>query len=220
MYKLDLHTHSIGSPDGGLRLEDYQQALTSGRLDYVAITDHETIETAQSFCKQLGDLANQIIVGEEIKTTDGEIIGLYLNEAIPSGLTPRQAVAAIKSQNGIVYIPHPFETVRSGISKVALKEIIDDVDIIEVHNGRAVFGSRGDLAKIWASKYDKAGAASSDAHGARGWFKTYSSVNEAPNRDNMVEILMTAELQIGMVGLGILYPKINRLKRKFRRGNI
>jgi predicted metal-dependent phosphoesterase TrpH len=217
--KVDLHTHSIGSPDGGLGLNDYRQALISGQLDYVAITDHETVETAQEFCRQLGELAGRVIIGEEIKTTDGEIIGLYLHQTIPGGLTPQQTVDAIKAQNGLVYIPHPFETVRSGISELALGKIIDEVDIIETHNGRAVFGNRGELAKKWAENHQKSPASSSDAHGRHGWLRTYSEVAETPRRDTLVPLLQAGRRVTGLVGMGVLYPKLNRLKRKLARGN-
>lgn len=216
---VDLHTHSVGSPDGGLDLNDYRQALVSGRLDYVAITDHGSIETALEFGRLLDELAGRVIVGEEIKTTEGEIIGLYLREAIPDGLTPQRTVDAVKAQNGLVYVPHPFETVRSGVSEAALGKIIDEVDIIETHNGRALFGRKGRLAEKWAMKYDKAQASSSDAHGRRGWTRSYSIIAEAPTRDNLVQQLRKGGRVAGRPGISVVYPKFNRLRKKLTRGS-
>ena len=213
--KIDLHTHSVGSPDGGLTGEDYRRVLENGQLDYVAITDHGTVEMALKIQQKLGKLGKRVIIGEEIKTTDGELIGLYLTENIPEGLSPIETIGAIKAQGGLVYVPHPFETVRSGMSERGLESVIEAIDIIETHNGRAYFGNKGSSAAKVAARYHKATAAASDAHGRAGWARTASIITEKPNRENLVELLKNANQQTGRVGIGILYPKCNRLKKKF-----
>ncbi len=109
MFKVDLHTHSVASPDGGLTAQDYLQFLEKKDLQVIAITDHDTITFASDLQAQLGV---RIIVGEEITTTEGEIIGLFLSKGIPPGLSPEETIHRIRRQNGLVYIPHPFETVR------------------------------------------------------------------------------------------------------------
>lgn len=215
MYKVDLHTHSTGSPDGSIKSADYAKALHQGVLDYIAITDHNTIDNALSIQHELGD---HIIVGEEISTKEGEIIGLYLTQAIPAGLSVLAAVELIKSQNGIVYVPHPFESVRQGLSPTTLDSIASSVDIIETHNGRALFQNRGQQAREWAEHNDVGRAASSDAHGRIGWGKTYSILSEQPNRETLPSLLIRAQYHEGMVGIrGVLYPKYNRLKKRFNR---
>ncbi len=146
--KIDFHTHSVVSPDGALTEAHYQKMLQTG-LDCVAITDHNTTAFAQKLHKKLGD---QIIVGEEITTTQGEIIGLYLTDDVPAGLTGLETVKVIKKQRGLVYIPHPFETVRKGITQEVLDKIADFVDIIETNNGRAVFQNKSNGAKAWAAR--------------------------------------------------------------------
>lgn len=212
--KIDLHTHSIGSPDGGLTAEDYRNVLESKCLDYVAITDHGTIEAALVIKQQLGVLENRIIIGEEIKTSDGELIGLYLKETIPERMSLAETVAAIRRQGGLVYVPHPFETVRSGVSKKGFETIADLVDIIEVYNGRAYFQNRGFEAMSFAEKYGMAVSAASDAHGRHGWGITATIVNEPPTQENLKKLITNGTLQTRRVGLGILYPKFNRLKKK------
>src|SRR5476649_2676258 len=102
MYKIDLHTHSIASPDGSITLEDYRSILNSGRLDMVAITDHNTIGFAMATKKTLGV---RIIVGEEIKCLEGEIIGLFLSKPVEPGRPYTQTIEDIKDQGGLVYIP-------------------------------------------------------------------------------------------------------------------
>jgi predicted metal-dependent phosphoesterase TrpH len=211
MYKVDLHTHSIASRDGGIQASQYEHALSSGLLDYIAITDHNKVSFALELQQQLGD---HIIVGEEINTIEGEIIGLYLQEAIPRDLPAHEAVKRIKHQAGLVYIPHPFETVRRGIQKSVLEQLIDTVDIIEVYNGRAVFQNKGPQAVTAARLNNKPGAASSDAHGAKGLGTAYSLVKDKPTVKNLPKLLHTAQLAMEHPPLKtLLYPKFNRIRK-------
>lgn len=215
MYKVDLHTHSIASPDGGLKLADYRRILQRGKLDAVAITDHNTISFAQVAQARLGEKV--IIVGEEITTQQGEIVGLYLEEAVPAGLTLDEAIAAIRAQNGLVYVPHPFETVRQGIQQEDLDKIANAVDIVEIFNGRAIFQNRSKMAVAWTAEHQKVGAASSDAHGIVGWGRTCSLLQKVPRRETLVAQLAEAKYRAQSVQLGVLHPKVNRLYRKFKR---
>jgi len=210
--KIDLHTHSVASPDGSLTEEDYRRMLDDGSLDYIAVTDHNTISFAQELHEKIG---HQIIVGEEITTRDGEIIGLYLQSPIRPGMSAVETISAIKAQEGLVYIPHPFETVRKGIKQELLDEVSLGVDIIEVHNGRAVFQNTSKQAEAWAAEHKRARAASSDSHGKYGWGRTYTELEAAPSRANIVELLTNATFKVGRPGLrGILYPKFNRIRRR------
>jgi len=216
MIRLDLHTHSKASPDGSLRLADYQRMLESKKLQCIAITDHDNIAFAMHAQAALGE---QIIVGEEISTMDGELIGLYITERIEPGLSARATAEMIKKQHGLIYVPHPFETVRSGIPLATLSQIAGLVDIVEVHNGRAFFQNRGATAEKWAQTHHVAMAASSDAHGWHGWGNTATAVSKLPTRETLVPLLTGrgTERITGTVGLrGILYPKRNRLQKRLR----
>ncbi|HYH75683.1 MAG TPA: PHP domain-containing protein [Candidatus Saccharimonadales bacterium] len=210
-FNVDLHTHSGASPDGALTASQYRLMLQSGRLHCIAITDHNTIAFAQQLHAELGDC---IIVGEEIMTTEGEIIGLFLTELVPPGLSAAEATARIRSQDGLVYVPHPFETHRKGLSKATATAIAADVDIIEVYNGRALLQHRGVMARRWARSNGVVSAASSDSHGLHGWGRTYMSLAAMPTRDTLVGLLQQATHHTGFAGLqGMLYPRINRLKK-------
>ena len=214
MYKVDLHSHSDASPDGGISLEQYRRVLSQQLVDYVAVTDHNSIEAAKAIQAALGD---QIIIGEEIMTTAGEIIGLYLSEAVPAGLSPLETVQRIKEQHGIVYIPHPFETVRKGLHPGVLEELTESIDVIEVCNGRAFLQNRSAQAVVWAKLNHKPGAASSDAHGPRGLGKTYTLLAEPPTKENLLKQLTTAKLITDHPNwLSLLYPRYHRLRRKLR----
>jgi predicted metal-dependent phosphoesterase TrpH len=222
-YRADFHTHSVASPDGALGLEHYRRMLQkgglAGGLDFIAVTDHNTIAMARQIHAELGD---RIIIGEEITAQEGEVIGLYLTEAIPPLLTVLETVEAIHKQGGLVYVPHPFETVRKGLSYEALQGIAKHVDVIEVHNGRAVFQNFSEKALSWAKEHGVPGAASSDAHGFSGWGKTYTMLSKVPARQNLAGLLQKATYKHGFAGLhGMLYPKINRWSRwQKRRGDV
>ncbi len=215
MFKVDLHTHSTNSHDGGIKAEQYKQALDSGLLDCIAITDHNDTALALTLHKELGD---QIIVGEEIMTSHGEIIGLYLTETIPGGLSPRDTIRQIKDQGGLVYVPHPFETVRKGVSPHTLESIVDYVDLMEVCNGRAFLQNRSSQVVVWSKLNSKVGAASSDAHGYAGLGRTYSDIAEIPTRDTLVALLERGVLRTGQPSArALLYPKYHKLRKKFRK---
>lgn len=189
-------------------MHDYKLALDGRGLDYIAITDHNTVSFALEARQVLGE---RIIVGEEIMTTEGEIIGLYLNETVPPGLTPEETIKAIRRQNGLIYIPHPFEKVRSGLQASVMDRIKDSVDIVEVFNGRALYKKTTLRAADWAEKHSKSIAASSDAHGRLGWRRTYTLVDAKPDRSNLITLLHKPNLVQKGVGVsGLLYPKINR----------
>lgn len=164
----DLHTHSSASFDS---LADPGRMIERARrlgLTHLAITDHERIDGAQRAVQLAGgDL--QIIVGEEIRTRDGDIIGLFLEHVVPPGLSAVETASAIREQGGIVGLPHPFDSFRSsGGSKAeqaeqALEELAAIVDYVEVHNARA-YRDANPRAAAFAAVHGLPGTASSDAH--------------------------------------------------------
>lgn len=214
MPRVDFHTHSIASPDGGMTPQQYQEILRQDILDCIAITDHNRVDLALALHKELGD---QIIVGEEISTSAGEVIGLYLTKAIPPNRSPLSTVQAIKAQGGIVYIPHPFETIRHGIAKSTLEEIIDHVDIIEAHNGRAFFQNKGPEAAAWATLHHRVRASSSDAHGVKGIGTAYTEIEEIPTKETLMKLMDKARLVTNRPPLrSLLYPKFHRLSKALK----
>lgn len=214
-FKIDLHTHSVASHDGGITEKQYIQAIESGLVDYIAITDHNRIDFATRLWSVLGD---RIIVGEEVMTAAGEIIGLFLTKPILAGLSPQETIRHIKEQGGLVYIPHPFETVRKGLHPAVMEEIVEDIDLVEVCNGRALLQNRSSDAVVWAKFNHRPGASASDAHGYRGLGKTFVAVDKKPVRSNLVELVKSGKLLTDRPGMrALLYPKLNRLRKKIRR---
>lgn len=216
MFKIDLHTHSEASPDGGITANQYARILEQEKLDYIAITDHDRIDFALGMQKALGD---KIIVGQEITTTDGELIGLYLKERIKPHQTAFKTAQAIHAQGGLVYVPHPFETTRKGLQEVVLQKIADLVDIVEVHNGRALGQSCNIRAATWAKLHGKTGASSSDAHGVRGLGYSYSIVQEIPSRGSLVGNIKMSALASRKAPLySFLYPTLHRTRKRIGLG--
>ncbi len=214
MYKIDLHTHSISSPDGGITEEQYMQLLEDGVVDCIAVTDHNSTATAERLNKMLG---SKIIIGEEIMSRDGEIVGLFLNGSVRPGMPARETMLAIRKQQGIVYIPHPFETVRRGLSREVMEVNADLIDIVEAYNGRAVVQNKGPEAAVWARLHQKPTSAASDAHGARGVGTAYTVVAKLPNRHNLVELMTLGHLTMKRPPMHTLfYPKFNKLMSLFR----
>ena len=212
-YKVDLHSHSIISQDGGVTEKQYIHLLDNATINYIAITDHNETKFAKELAKKLGD---KIIIGEEIASKDGEIIGLYLQKTIPQGLTAKQTLQQIRVQGGLVYIPHPFETFRHGLKINTLEQIKNEIDIIEVFNARAKWRGNSNLALDFTQRYKIATAASSDAHGQKGVGTSFSIVNEAPSPKTLPDLLKKGTLHKQFApAITYLYPSINKIKHKF-----
>lgn len=137
-------------------------ALRRG-LTAIAITDHNTMAGCPEMQAAAGGL--RIICGEEIRTAQGELTGYFLSEQIPPGLSPRETVARIRGQGGLVGVPHPFDRLRSSrLQPGALAALVGSLDMIEIFNARNIFvrEDRELLGRVLA-----AGAlpiAASDAH--------------------------------------------------------
>ncbi|MFH1560667.1 MAG: PHP-associated domain-containing protein [Chloroflexota bacterium] len=154
--------HTRFSPDSLMEPEDLVARCLETGLDCIAITDHNTIEGAL-VVQRLAPF--RVIVGEEIKSRGGEIIGLFLQEAIPKGLSSLETVQRIKEQGGLVAIPHPFDHFRrSVIDPQALQEILPYVDIVEAFNARNTFQRDNRTALELALQHDILTSAGSDSH--------------------------------------------------------
>jgi predicted metal-dependent phosphoesterase TrpH len=212
--KIDLHTHSVSSADSGITIENYINILESGRLDLIAITDHNHIDTAFKLKKLF---PGKIVIGEEILTNEGEIIGLYLNSIITPNRSLKDTVADIRSQKGLVYIPHPLEKIRKGLSMVSLEKIKDSIDILETGNGRALNKSNKNKLDIWAKNNHIVTFASSDAHGINGLGRTYTESDISTNNYlSLMESLKNSKLIITYPRFKeIFYPKYNKYIKKY-----
>lgn len=161
--RVDLHTHTMWSGDSTTTVEEFAAAVGASGLDVVCVTDHNAIAGAS----ELRDLVPaRVIVGEELRTAAGEIIGLFLTDRIPMGISHTEAAKAIRDQGGVVYIPHPFDPMRRNLNETALYELAeaDLIDAVEVHNAKTSLASLNRRAAEFAAEFGIVAGAGSDAH--------------------------------------------------------
>jgi predicted metal-dependent phosphoesterase TrpH len=160
--KVELHCHTCVSKDCLMSYDAIIRQAQARGLDALAITDHNRIEGAFELAKRA---PFPVIIGEEIRTSEGEIIGYFLREFIPRGLTPEETIRRIRDQGGLVNIPHPFDSLRgSVIKREALYRVGPLADMLEVFNGRVIRKRENDMAAAYARQIGKPAVAGSDAH--------------------------------------------------------
>ncbi len=161
--RVDLHTHTMWSGDSTTTPDEVERAVGESGLDVLCITDHNAIRGAVELAARLHC---RVIVGEELRTHAGEVIGLFLTERVVVGTPPVAAAEQIRAQGGIVYVPHPFDPMRRNLVEPALRDLAERglVDAIEVLNAKTSLPSLNARAASFAAAFDLAGGAGSDAH--------------------------------------------------------
>jgi predicted metal-dependent phosphoesterase TrpH len=183
--RVDCHLHTVASGDANLTLAELADRAQATGLDVVFVTDHNVTEAAMAATQS--DLGVRIIVGEEIRTPDGDVIGLFLTERIPYVLPLAEVTSRIRAQGGLVYAPHPFDLIRSSTGRV-LPALCrqGEVDVIEVFNAKIEDPALNDRAAELARAYGLPGGAGSDAHDAAGVGAAYL---EMPDFDGPASFL-------------------------------
>ncbi len=170
LIEVDLHMHTDHSPDCATPVEVLLETARDRGLGAIAITDHNEVSgalEARRIAASMGDI--KVIVAEEVKTAEqGEVIGLFLEQKIPRGMTMAETIAAIRAQGGLVYVPHPFDRFHSVPDYEHLLEMVEEIDILEVFNPRVALTSFNEEAERFARKYRIVPGAGSDSHVAQG----------------------------------------------------
>lgn len=161
LLKTDLHCHSIYSHDSLLPLERLIASARKLGLDRVAITDHNTIRGAVLAKQMAPDL---VIIGEEILTSQGEILAFFVTEEIPPRLPPLEVIKRLRDQGAFISVSHPFDLIRHGWPLPELETIIPYVDAIETFNSRCMSADINDQANAYAHAHYLLGTTGSDAH--------------------------------------------------------
>ena len=202
---VDLHCHtrasfdSLASPPGVVR------AAAARGLTHLAVTDHDRIdgalEAAEIARTEAPDLT--VLIGQEVKTSDGDLICVFLERSIPSVLSAEEAVAETRAQGGLVGIPHPFDRFRGSLLlSDAMAEIAPLVDWVEVHNARVMVGNGNEKAAAFAREQDLPGVAVSDAHSVMEIGVAYVALDGDPSTpDGLLAALPGAELVSGRATL-------------------
>lgn len=166
--RADFHSHSNYSRDSLISPEAFVDNCVRKGVTCIAVTDHNEIEGAFVIQKLAAERAPgklKVVIGEEVKTSEGEIIGLFLKELVPRGLTPEETVDAIHAQGGLAVIPHPYDIFRRSVLKdEAIERVKTSVDAIEGFNCRNILAMHDRKARDKAAEVDKPITLGTDSH--------------------------------------------------------
>jgi glycosyltransferase involved in cell wall biosynthesis len=190
---VDLHMHTDHSFDCATPVEVLLAEARARGLGAIAITDHNEISGAHEARAKAEGI--KVIVAEEIKTGEqGEVIGLFIEEKIPRGLTLHETIAEIKRQGGLVYVPHPFDRLHSVPDYEHLLPVLDDIDAIEVFNPRIAISEFNDEAVRFAAKYRIPAGAGSDAHVPQGLGSVRIRMRDFEGPEEFLQSLREADI--------------------------
>src|SRR5690242_3227417 len=191
---VDLHMHTDHSPDCATPVDVLISSAERAGLGAIAVTDHNEISGALE-ARDRADGRVKIIVGEEVKTADqGEVIGLFIEEKIPRGMTLEETIAEIRRQGGLVYVPHPFDRMHSVPDYEHLLRVLENIDAIEVFNPRVAFSSFNEEAARFAAKYRIVAGAGSDSHVAQGLGSVKIKMRDFDGPEEFLESLRDADI--------------------------
>jgi glycosyltransferase involved in cell wall biosynthesis len=190
---VDLHMHTDHSPDCATPVGTLLDTAKSVGLGAIAITDHNEISGAIEARERANGI--KVIVAEEVKTADqGEVIGLFIEEKIPRGMTLQETIAEIRRQGGLVYVPHPFDRMHAVPDYEHLLDVVEEIDAIEVFNPRVAFSAFNEEAAKFAAKYRIVAGAGSDSHVAQGLGSVKIRMRDFDGPEEFLESLRDADI--------------------------
>jgi predicted metal-dependent phosphoesterase TrpH len=196
LIEVDLHMHTDHSPDCATPVEVLLETARDRGLGAIAITDHNEISgalEARRIAEEMGDI--KVIVAEEVKTAEqGEVIGLFIEEKIPRGMTMAETIAAIREQGGLVYVPHPFDRFHSVPDYEHLLDIVEEIDVLEVFNPRVALTAFNEEAERFARKYRIVPGAGSDSHVAQGLGSVRVRIHDFDGPAEFLEAMRDADI--------------------------
>jgi predicted metal-dependent phosphoesterase TrpH/glycosyltransferase involved in cell wall biosynthesis len=193
---IDLHMHTDHSSDCATPVEVLIETARDRGFGAIAITDHNEVSGAFAAAKVAEGIDDfKIIIAEEVKTAEqGEVIGLFIKEKIPRGMTMAETIAEIRRQGGLVYVPHPFDRMHSVPDYEHLLDMVEEIDLIEVFNPRVAITSFNEEAERFARKYNITPAAGSDNHVAQGLGSVRIRLHDFDGPEEFLESMRDAEI--------------------------
>jgi glycosyltransferase involved in cell wall biosynthesis len=192
---VDLHMHTDHSSDCATPVDVLLATARDAGLGAIAVTDHNEISGAHDARAKAAEFGVKVIVAEEIKTADqGEVIGLFIEEKIPRGMTLAETIAEIKRQGGLVYVPHPFDRMHSVPDYEHLLAVVEEIDALEVFNARVAIAAFNEEAVRFAAKYRIVGGAGSDAHVPQGLGSVRIRMRDFDGPEEFLESLRAADI--------------------------
>lgn len=192
----DLHMHTDHSPDCATPAEVLLETAKERGLGAIAITDHNEISgafEAREIAERIGGI--KVIVAEEVKTaSEGEVIGLFIEEKIDRGMSLAETIAEIRRQGGLVYVPHPFDRLHAVPDYEHLTKVVDQIDILEIFNPRVALNSFNEEAVRFAEKYRIIPGAGSDSHVAQGLGSVMIRLRDFDGPAEFLESMREAEI--------------------------
>ncbi len=208
---VDLHMHTDHSSDCATPVEVLLASARDAGLGAIAVTDHNEVSGALDARAKAAEYGVKVIVGEEVKTAkQGEVIGLFIEEKIPRGMTLEETIAAIRDQGGLVYVPHPFDRMHSVPDYEHLLAVVEDVDAIEVFNPRIAIPAFNEEAVRFAGKYRIVGGAGSDSHVAQGLGSVRIRMRDFDGPEELLASLADADI-VGRPS-SLYYAQVQALK--------
>ena len=190
---VDLHMHTDHSPDCATPVDTLLETAKKVGLGAIAITDHNEVSGALEARERANGI--KVIVAEEVKTADqGEVIGLFIEEKIPRGMTLQETIAEIRRQGGLVYVPHPFDRMHAVPDYENLLAVVEEVDAMEVFNPRVAFSAFNEEAARFAAKYRIVAGAGSDSHVAQGLGSVKIRMRDFDGPEEFLESLRDADI--------------------------
>ena len=191
--RVDMHSHTMWSGDSTTTPDEIADAVAEAGIDVLCITDHNATAGAERLADEL---PCRVILGEEVKTHVGEIIGLFLTERVPAGLQPPEVCRRIRDQGGIVYIPHPFDPLRNCLRADVIDRLVADglVDAIEARNAKTSLEHLNDRAARFGEDHGLALGAGSDAHVAEAIGAAYVEMSDFDGPSAFLAALERGEL--------------------------
>jgi glycosyltransferase involved in cell wall biosynthesis len=211
LIEVDLHMHTDHSSDCATPVDVLLATARDIGLGAIAVTDHNEISGAHDAAEKAAQYGVKVIVGEEVKTADqGEVIGLFINEKIPRGMTLAETIAEIRRQGGIVYVPHPFDRMHSVPDYEHMLAIVSDIDAIEIFNPRIAIPAFNEEAVRFAAKYQIVAGAGSDSHVAQGLGSVRIRMRDFDGPEEFLESLRDADIAVKPSSLR--YAQVQALK--------
>ena len=214
-----MHMHTEYSRDSRVPLAEFTDLARKAQLGAVCITDHDTIEGGLRLREMATGL--QVIVGEEITTADGELVGLYLETRVAPGLTAEHTIELIHEQGGLAYVPHPFSrNRRRHLRHSVLERVAPTLDIVEVFNAREVASASNLRALEFARQHSLPGGVGSDSHRPIEIGRAYVDLVPFVTPQELVVALRDGKVTGTLSGLGIHVRTWVDIGRKFMRTRV
>jgi predicted metal-dependent phosphoesterase TrpH len=197
LLKVECHCHTQYSKDCLTSLDKLLQACERKGIDRLIITDHNTIQGAQLAFRMNSE---RVIVGEEIMTQAGELLAFFVQEEIPGGLPPLEAISRLREQSAFISVSHPYDRLRKGHWKPEDLVIISPlVDAIETFNARCIWWPQfNNQAQTYANQHNLAGTAGSDAHSAYEVGRATLLLAPFSNADDLRRVIRSAQFRTAL----------------------